>query len=81
MREEQRKQSIAENATIVGVDNPYENNRVRRWRKCDSVVEELVHTLNSRSTGLTVGEKKDVLKRFVEDSRIIGLLPEFYEGN
>ena len=77
MREEQRKQSIVENATTVEVDNPYENNRVRRWRKCNSVVEELVHTVNSRSNGLTVGERKDVLRRFAEDERIIGLLPEF----
>lgn len=77
MREEQRKQSIAENATIVGVDNPYENNRVRRWRKCASIVEELVDRLNSQSTGLTVIEKKDVIRRFAEDERIIGLLPSF----
>ena len=77
MREEQRKQSIVENATTVEVNNPYENNRVRRWRKCNSVVEELVHTVNSRSNELTVGERKDVLRRFVEDSRITGLLPEF----
>lgn len=77
MREEQRKQSIVENATTVEVDNPYENNCVRRWRKCNSVVEELVHKVNSRSNELTVGERKDVLRRFVEDSRIIGLLSEF----
>lgn len=54
-----------------------ETNCIRRWRKCASIVEEFVYQLNSASTGLTIGERKVMLRWFAENSQIIGLLLEF----
>ena len=74
MYEQQEKWSIVENTTTVEVDNPNEHNCIRRWRKCAPIVEEFVYQLNSTSTGLTIGERKVMLRWFAENSQIIGLL-------
>jgi hypothetical protein len=58
------------------VDDPYRNKRVRRWRKCVSVADDFVDRLYYPQTGLSVEEKKEVLRRFWKDNHVHHLLPQ-----
>jgi hypothetical protein len=60
-REEDVEAIIVENLSTAIIDNPYINNRVRRWRKCATVADDFAEHLHSLRAGLTVEKKKDVL--------------------
>jgi hypothetical protein len=67
---------IVENRSSAGMDDPYGNNRVWRWRKCVALADDFVEHLHSAQTGLSVEEKKDVLQRFWKYTRVHALLPQ-----
>jgi hypothetical protein len=66
---------ILENRSSTGVDDPCGNKRVWRWWKCIAVADNFVDHLHCSQAGLTVEEKKEVLRQFWEDSCIRDLLP------
>jgi hypothetical protein len=77
-RRQANKRNREEDVEAI-IDNPYINNRVRRWRKCATVADDFAEHLHSLRAGLTVEKKKDVLWRFWEDARIESLLPKFLQ--